>query len=114
YDKAGRKYDQKKWRYAGVPGDHPKAKEGGKPGEGRPESFTAQVGKLVGPPPQQDPTLQADNCVFQILLRHYRRYTPELVEQVCGTPRDVFERVARTMYDNAGPDKTGAICYAVG
>src|SRR4029077_13956470 len=33
---------------------------------------------------------------------------------VCGTPRDVFEKVAETLYANAGPDRTGAICYAVG
>src|SRR5262249_26496144 len=85
-----------------------------KPGEGKPQSFSAQVGHLVGPPPQQDPTLQAPNCVFQLLLRHFRRYTPEMVEKVCGTPRDVFEKVARTLYDNAGPDRTGTICYAVG
>src|SRR5207244_9283442 len=69
---------------------------------------------LVGPPPKQDPTLQAANSVFQILLRHYRRYTPEMVEQVCGTPPEVFERVARALYENAGPDRTGTICYAVG
>src|SRR5262245_30401102 len=114
YDSQKRRYDQRKWRYEGVPADHPHSKEGGKPGEGKPDSFSAQVGKLVGPPPKQDPTLQASNCVFRILLRHYRRYTPEMVEQVCGTPREVFERVARTLYENAGPERTGAICYAVG
>jgi formate dehydrogenase major subunit len=114
YDEVKRRYDQKKWRYASEPAQRPQTKEGGKPGEGRPHSFSALVGKLVGPPPTQDSTLQDRRCVFQILLRHYRRYTPELVEAVCGTPRAVFEKVAATLYDNAGPDKTGAICYAVG
>ncbi len=61
-----------------------------------------------------DPTLQHPRCVFQILRRHYRRYTPELVEQVCGTPIETFEKVAETLLANAGPDRTGAICYAVG
>ncbi|HEX5689379.1 MAG TPA: molybdopterin-dependent oxidoreductase, partial [Roseiflexaceae bacterium] len=42
------------------------------------------------------------------------RYTPELVEQVCGTPRDTFIQVAETLLANSGPDKTSAICYAVG
>ena len=37
-----------------------------------------------------------------------------MVEDVCGTPRDVFLRVAEAVYNNAGPDRTGAICYAVG
>jgi formate dehydrogenase major subunit len=114
YNPETRKYDQKQWRYAAEPAEHPHEKEGGRPGEDKPHSFSGQVGKLVGSPPTQDPTLKAPNCVFQIMLRHYRRYTPELVEQVCGTPRDVFERVARTVYENAGPDRTGAVCYAVG
>ncbi len=121
-----RSYDQKAWRYVtesaepgkekppDKPGDPKKEDRGGKPGEGEPHSFSGQVGKLVGPPPKQDPTLKHPNCVFQILLRHYRRYTPEMVEQVCGTPREVFERVAQAVFNNAGPDRTGAICYAVG
>jgi formate dehydrogenase major subunit len=48
------------------------------------------------------------------MKRHYARYTPELVEQVCGTPKDVFVQVAETLLANSGPDKTSAICYAVG
>jgi formate dehydrogenase major subunit len=120
YNAETRKYDQKQWRYATEPPSEAArppdrgTAEGGKPGEGKPHSFSGQVGKLVGPPPRQDPTLRAPNCVFQILLRHYQRYTPQMVEDVCGTSRQVFEQVARTLYENAGPDKTGAICYAVG
>ena len=53
-------------------------------------------------------------CVFQILRRHYARYTPEMVEQVCGTPRETFLKVAETLADASGPDRTAAICYAVG
>jgi len=112
-DPQKRRYNQKKWRYSSEP-EQPKQREGGKPGEGKPHSFSAQVGQLVGPPPEQDPKMKDPRCVFQILLRHFDRYTPELVEQVCGTPRDVFEKVAETLYANAGPDRTGAICYAVG
>ena len=44
--------------------------------------------------------------------RHFQRYTPELVEDVCGTPRDDFLKVADALLANAGPDRTGAICYA--
>src|SRR6202140_1728990 len=33
---------------------------------------------------------------------------------VCGTPRDGFFAVAEAPYAAAGPDRTGAICYAVG
>jgi formate dehydrogenase major subunit len=112
-DQEKRKYNQKKWRYSSE-SEHPHAREGGAPGEGKPHSFSAQVGKLVGKPPEQDLAMKDPHCVFQILVGHYARYTPELVEQVCGTPRDVFEKVAETLYNNAGPDRTGAICYAVG
>jgi formate dehydrogenase major subunit len=122
FDPRERKYNQKKWRYWSEPkqggdkkqGKEKQTKEGSTPGEGKPQSFSAQVGKLVGPPPVQDPTLKKENCVFQILRRHYARYTPEMVEEVCGTPRDVFLKVAQTLYDNSGPDRTGAIVYAVG
>ncbi|NTU78301.1 MAG: molybdopterin-dependent oxidoreductase [Chloroflexales bacterium] len=78
------------------------------------QSFSARVGKLVGPPPRQDRTMEDPNTVFQVMRRHYARYTPELVEQVCGTPRDVFISVAETLLANSGPDKTSAFCYAVG
>jgi formate dehydrogenase major subunit len=105
----GHKYDQKKWRYESTPATPPQVKE-----DGKSESFSARVAKLVGPPPIQDPTMQKPNCVFQLLRKHYQRYDTALVEAVCGTPRAVFEEVARTLYDRAGPDKTGAICYAVG
>ncbi len=78
------------------------------------QSFAARVGKLVGGQPLQDRTLQDPQTVFQIMKAHYARYTPELVEQVCGTPRDVFVKVAEMLLENSGPDKTTAICYAVG
>ncbi len=34
----------------------------------------------------RDPTLQDPRCVFQILRRHFARYTPEMVEEACGIP----------------------------
>jgi formate dehydrogenase major subunit len=116
FDAGKRSYDAKKWRYESEPAGDKSKDPGGKPGEGRPHSFSGQVGKLVGPPPKVDASgkLQHPRCVFQILKRHYARYTPEMVEQVCGTPRETFLKVAEALLDNAGPDRTGAICYAVG
>jgi formate dehydrogenase major subunit len=64
--------------------------------------------------PHRDPTLRHPRCVFQILKRHFARYTPEMVEEVCGVPRAVFLRIADTFCRASGPDRTGAICYAVG
>ena len=63
---------------------------------------------------ESDPSLQHSRCVFQILKRHFSRYTPEMVEQICGVPTELFLEVCRTVADDAGPDTTGAFCYAVG
>jgi formate dehydrogenase major subunit len=37
-----------------------------------------------------------------------------LVEDVCGCPRETFQQVADTVWANSGPERTTAICYAVG
>jgi Anaerobic dehydrogenases, typically selenocysteine-containing len=63
---------------------------------------------------ETDPTLTNPRCVFQLLKRHYARYTPEVVEDACGVPRDVFVSVAEALCDASGPDRTAAFCYAVG
>lgn len=61
-----------------------------------------------------DETLQHPRCVFQVLKRHFSRYTPEMVERFCGVPQEVFLKVAEAMVNASGPDKTACICYAVG
>jgi len=70
----------------------------------------------AGPPhgPARDETLQHPRCVFQILKRHYARYTPEMVERVCGSPKELFLQVAEVLTKNSGRERTSAICYAVG
>src|ERR1051325_3993135 len=67
-----------------------------------------------GEPPEGDPSLEDPMCVYQVLKRHYARYTPEYVERVCGVPAERFLQVARTLVENSGPERTGAFCYAVG
>jgi formate dehydrogenase major subunit len=78
-----------------------------------PEGWTEFVRSLKQPAPRRDPTLQDPRCVFQILRRHFSRYTPEMVEQVCGTPRDKFLQVANLLLENSGRDRTSAFAYAV-
>src|SRR5205823_3497359 len=39
--------------------------------------------------------------------------TPEMVERVCGVPRDLFLKVAQAIVDNSGRDRTTAFAYAV-
>ena len=61
-----------------------------------------------------DETLQSPNCVFQILKRHYARYTPEVVSQVTGTPKVDFLKICEMIAETAAPNRTMTICYALG
>jgi formate dehydrogenase major subunit len=67
-----------------------------------------------GHPPSRDETLEHPRCVFQLLRKHYRRYTPEMVEDICGIPQDLFLKVCEALCDNSGRERTGAFAYAVG
>ncbi len=61
-----------------------------------------------------DPTMQHERCVLSLLRRHYSRYTAEMVERVCGTPRDQFLTIAETVAKNSGRERTTAFAYALG
>src|SRR5262249_14430142 len=64
--------------------------------------------------PERDLTLQHPRCVFQTLRRHFARYTPEMVEKICGISPTLFHKVAEALVAASGPDKSAAICYALG
>src|SRR5207244_2979334 len=63
--------------------------------------------------PRKATTLRDPNCVFQRLRRHYSRYTPEMVERVCGIPKELFLKVADIYCSASGPDKTATASYAL-
>ncbi len=108
----------------------PPARSGGSPAPaapgGLPGQKQAQAGAPVGPPFDdlvrtqlkppvlRDPTLQHPRTVFQVLRRHFSRYTPEMVEKVTGCPKETFLAVAEAVTANSGPERTTAFCYAVG
>ena len=77
------------------------------------ESFSEKTKRMEKGPPPTDPTLRHPNCVYQIMRRHYARYTPEMVERVTGCPQATFLKVAEALARNSGPERTGAFCYAV-
>jgi formate dehydrogenase major subunit len=85
WDEAKRAYDRTSWKYQ-------------LDGEGN---------------PKRDLTLKDPHTVFQLLARHYSRYTPEMVERVCGIPKAKFEEVAQLFCGTSGPDKTGSVTYAL-
>lgn len=105
------RYDHRTWQYQG---------QGEPPSPSMHQqfssmSYTQRVGNLGEQwPPPSDPSLQDPNCVFQIVKRHFARYTPEMVEQACGVPQESFLKVAETLSANSGRERTTAFCYAVG
>ncbi len=112
WDPEKKQYDADSWLYEGAEpksGEHPGMGEE-RGGHGKDRGGEAQ--NLHEP--HRDPTLQHPRCVFQVLKRHFARYTPEMVEQNCGIPRERFLEVADIFTRASGREKTGAICYAVG
>src|SRR5215470_13714399 len=61
-----------------------------------------------------DPTLQDERSVFQLLKKHVDRYTPEMVERICGTPKDKYLQVCDVVTSSYPPEKAGTITYALG
>jgi formate dehydrogenase major subunit len=85
YDPAKKSYDRASWKYQ-------------LDGEGN---------------PKRDLTLKDPHSVFQLLRRHYSRYTLDMVEKVCGIPKAKFEEMAQLYCSTSGPEKTGTITYAL-
>jgi formate dehydrogenase major subunit len=86
YDEAKRDYDRSSWEY-----------------EIGPDGFAAV-----------DETLQNPRCVWSLLKQHIAIYTPELVERICGTPKDKFLKVAQMIAECSSPTKTMTSMYALG
>ena len=63
---------------------------------------------------ERDETLQHPRCVYQMLKRHFARYTPEMVQEVCGIAPRAVAQVAEALTGNSGRERTSAFCYAVG
>jgi formate dehydrogenase major subunit len=71
-------------------------------------------GAACHPSPDTDETLQNPCCVFQVLKRHYARYTPEMVAEVTGVPEAAFKKVCELITENSGRERTTAFVYSVG
>jgi formate dehydrogenase major subunit len=108
WDAEKREYDPKSWAYRGT-------ETGGASADG--EVFTGESHAERGTQmshKERDETLQHPKCVFQLTRKHFSRYTPEMVEEVCGIPPSLFLRVAEALCSNSGRERTSAFCYAVG
>ena len=114
YDHETASYDPSTWHYEST---HPGGRGGQRAKERAAPDQLGSGGVAIeggaGDIPA-DPTLQHPRCVYQILKRHYARYTPEMVERVCGVPAEEFLKVARAWTENSGRERTAGLVYSVG
>ena len=96
YDKAARSYNVSTWGYET---------------EGDPLPGPAGTTQAKA---KRDMTLQDPRSVFQLLKKHYSRYTPEMVSSITGIPKEQFLEVAKIVGEMGRPDKVMTIVYAVG
>lgn len=61
-----------------------------------------------------DETLQNPRCVWNLLKKHVATYTPEMVERICGTPKDKFLTVAKMIAETSAKNKVMTSMYALG
>jgi formate dehydrogenase major subunit len=113
FDPESRTYDPTSWQYAGQQdnadsGDHDLRRETASALQHETHGVEAQ-----GHPPR-DETLQHPNCVYQILKRHFARYTPEMVARTCGVSEEAFGEVCDAWVQNSNRERTTALVYSVG
>ncbi len=64
--------------------------------------------------PRKDKTLQHPDCVFQLLKKHFSRYSLDMVSDITGTPKDRLEQIYRAYSATGKPEKSGTVMYAMG
>ncbi|HSJ20340.1 MAG TPA: formate dehydrogenase, partial [Nocardioidaceae bacterium] len=114
FDPETRTYDTASWQFAR------REEEGGARQDQPMQRETASAlqhethGIQVAAEQLRDETLQHPHCVYQILKRHYSRYTPEMVAEACGVSKEAFLEVCEAWTQNSGRDRTTALVYSVG
>lgn len=64
--------------------------------------------------PVMDKTLENPRCVFQLMKKHYERYTPDIVSTITGTSQEDLLTVYKTYAETGATGKAGTIMYAMG
>jgi len=110
YDAQKRAYDVSMWAYeadAAATATLEKAQAAAvAKGEARPGAGIAIA--------KRDMQLEHPRSVFQLLRKHYARYTPEMVTAVTGIPTEQFLEIAKIVGECGRPDKVMTMVYAVG
>src|ERR1700712_418633 len=120
FDPATGQYDSSSWAYAEEDGGEIEAPGNGQEhGENAADRMAGHALGEGGPPlaharVRRDETLRHPQTVFQILKRHYARYTPEMVRDACGITIEDFHYLAQSIVENSGRERTTCFAYAVG
>jgi formate dehydrogenase major subunit len=64
--------------------------------------------------PKRDKSLKDPQCVYQLMKKHYERYTPEKVAAITGCPKETFLKVAELFTSTHKPDRVATVMYAMG
>src|SRR5579862_4034175 len=124
FNAANQTYDKATWNYQapGNPRRQPAPATAGGAGQVSGEG-AARPGTPDAQPPSLpanaafDVSLQNPDCIYQLLKKHYSRYTPEMVERITGIPKDQFLKAAdlfTSIRKDGDLKKVGTIIYAVG
>ncbi len=84
YDEARRDYDRSTWDYE------------------------------LGPDGYVQSDIDNPRSVWSLLKAHVAQYTPELVERICGTPKDKFLKVCASIAETSTKTRTMTSMYALG
>lgn len=63
---------------------------------------------------KRDFSLQDPRCVINLLKQHVSRYTPEVVENICGTKQKDFLTFCEEIAKTSAPEKAATFMYALG
>jgi formate dehydrogenase major subunit len=117
WDPGQKKYSNDTWQYAGmqVHGAAGNREEGFDRVSGHSAGHGGHGAALgQGEPPEEDFSLTHPRCVFQVLKRHFARYTPAFVADACGCTEEEFLAVAEALCESSGRERTSAFVYSVG
>jgi formate dehydrogenase major subunit len=115
WDPVTGRYDNTSWQYEGMEilGSAGHREKGAPIGHATEEGGGGSEFRR-GEPPEEDPTLEHPRCVYQLLKRHFSRYTADLVAEICGCHPEELVAVAETLCANSGRERTSALVYSLG
>jgi formate dehydrogenase major subunit len=126
FDETSKTYDRSGWTYeegGDLTGKPFAADDGPATSWVKPEAKPVDPKAPPAPPPTlpgnvaYDTSLQHPRCVYQLLKKHFSRYTPEVVERITGIPKDQFLKAAdlfTSIRKDGDTKKVATIIYAVG